>query len=751
MINKEINIIRYPVLGVLLVLIVISAFPASAGINFNFTNVTPRNYTIPDAVLNTPNFVRLTGGDITVPSIDLSLSIDKTLTSGNRSLVLKAGPFVNKITTLPPQKVYIVSGTTISGGKAAVKYTIDAPSFPNTMVNVSIYKQISGNLPFFSDFSIALLNLADLKDTWNNNTKVMDELLDTVFNDLNNVSKMPIKLGGSGNSESITQNLPAGNYLIMVTNGTDPKKIITWNIIKVMPFNSAITVGDDSGFAPQGLDLDVNISLSGAPPGSYTYITSIINSSDYRINIGKINISWNSSGTLANSATVNGTLLDSATALTDIIPRSNISRTTTGSTSAILKLKTGSLPTGSYFVNTVVFNNTNLSVAFDQTLLTLQPTTTTPILTINGSGYLTDNLTIPTPDANITVNIRNGTRATLNGLPISSTTAFSLPSVNPTLVNAASASNLRFLGKNVTLLPAGAIFTPYILITFNYSQSDVPPGVGEGGIDAYTYNGSTNLWEALVIDSKGTYTGGGKFITVRVTHFSTFALLGTSASAPRGGGGGSGTATGGGGVVTGEPFDNIAKAETQDRDLISNTPITYSFTTPDLGVYQVAVTSTNNESSISLRAELLKGTSKLVTVSPPGTLYKNINMWVGTQRIKEVLVRFKVDNTWISSNNVASGDVILLKWDGSKWVQLETAEKTKDSGYTYYEAKTDTLSIFAISGIKGVEAPTATPGAAITPAGATPTTTATPKTPGFETISALAGMLAIAYLLRRED
>jgi hypothetical protein len=42
----------------------------------------------------------------------------------------------------------------------------------------------------------------------------------------------------------------------------------------------------------------------------------------------------------------------------------------------------------------------------------------------------------------------------------------------------------------------------------------------------------------------------------------------------------------------------------------------------------------------------------------------------------------------------------MLKWDGSKWIELETRMKNKDDSFTYLEAKTDTFSSFAIVGLK---------------------------------------------------
>ena len=233
---------------------------------------------------------------------------------------------------------------------------------------------------------------------------------------------------------------------------------------------------------------------------------------------------------------------------------------------------------------------------------------------------------------------------------------------------------------------------------------------------------------------------------MNVSHFSTFALLGeTTTQTTSGGTSGSGGSTGGGGVASSEPFDNIAVYDRKEKNLIANTPVTYSFK-PGLGVYEIVITGKQNENFIAIRVEALKGTSKLVSVSPPGEVYKNINIWAGTKRIKEVLIRFKVENSWISQNNFATDEIKMLKWDSSKWVELETSEKAKDDSYTYYEAKSQSLSMFAIVGLKAVAMPTPTVEVTETPIKETPTPTPTKKKriPGFE---AAMSLIAIAILI----
>lgn len=355
------------------------------------------------------------------------------------------------------------------------------------------------------------------------------------------------------------------------------------------------------------------------------------------------------------------------------------------------------------------------------------------------------NASLPLPSGNLTVNIT--TTANVTNLAITLRNFTGDPGTP--ITGASGLSRIMFFGIDAPAL-SNVSFTARISI--NYS-SVLPLSIPEANLRIYRFNVSTSAWEATSNNSVDTTA---KIVSADVTGFSTFALMGAAAAAAPsgggGGGGGNGGGSGGGGVTTSEPFENIAKAERYDRDLIANAPITYTFTAPEHGITEIVITGKESENAITLRVEVLKGTSKLVTASPPGTVYKNVNAWLGTKRVKEALIRFKVENLWISSNNFATSDVNLVKWDGSKWVQIETTEKSKDSTYTYYEAKSDTFSEFAITGLKAiVEVPT--PIVTATTSEVTPAKTvvpgATKPTPGFEAILTIFAIaLSVASLIK---
>ncbi len=233
----------------------------------------------------------------------------------------------------------------------------------------------------------------------------------------------------------------------------------------------------------------------------------------------------------------------------------------------------------------------------------------------------------------------------------------------------------------------------------------------------------------------------------------------TPASVPSysssGSSGSSGGSSGGGGVISTEPFNNIAKAESHEKDLLANKSVTYSFNPDEYSVYEVLVVGKQNEADVSMRIELLKGLSANVNASASDStnVYKYINIKIGSERISETVLRFKVEAKWLSDNNLVGAS--MYRWVDGKWQVLDTTETSKDNTYIYYEAHSGGFSSFAIVGnkpISGVSVVSPTPIVSL-PANQEPlTSTASPKpiraTSGFEVLFAIIA-LSVLYIIKR--
>lgn len=259
------------------------------------------------------------------------------------------------------------------------------------------------------------------------------------------------------------------------------------------------------------------------------------------------------------------------------------------------------------------------------------------------------------------------------------------------------------------------------------------------------------------------------YLSVTMNHFSIYTINGTVIPTPPGGctsncgttsgGGSSGGGGGGGGGASAENFSNILIKERVDLYIFKDKVAAYFFKLTDPIVY-VNITGNTNAGEVTTTVEVLKGTSTLVNnISAPGTVYKNVNIWAGTsgfnspKNIKEGLIVFKILNSWMSDNKVKGKDVVMVKWDGSNWISLETKEVSKDDTHTYFEAKTNLFSTsFAITTTSGTTTGvTETPKPEVTKE--TPKATATtPKgTPAIPAGLALMMIAGAAYLMRKKE
>ncbi len=226
----------------------------------------------------------------------------------------------------------------------------------------------------------------------------------------------------------------------------------------------------------------------------------------------------------------------------------------------------------------------------------------------------------------------------------------------------------------------------------------------EGVVDGetITFKVGSNTATSRIIDAKGS----NNRLDLAVS--SGGVTPGTSPS----GGGSSGS---GGGGVSAEPYENIVKKETtKEETLAKDISKNFSFTATELPVSEISITSNINTELMNVQVELLKNRSTFAKEDAPGNIYKYVNIWVGTsgfavpKNIKEGIIRFKIENSWMTSNGFTDADIVMLRWDGTQWVKLVTKKTNSDGEYMHFEAKTNSFSPFAISGAKAAQIPATT-------------------------------------------
>lgn len=146
--------------------------------------------------------------------------------------------------------------------------------------------------------------------------------------------------------------------------------------------------------------------------------------------------------------------------------------------------------------------------------------------------------------------------------------------------------------------------------------------------------------------------------------------------------------------------DNILRSETKVNDIVAYKPVEYSFTSPELAIYQIVVTGKENQYDVPVKVEALKWSPEGLPKPAPGKVYRNLNIIADTKNFKEASISFRVENSWIESSGLGYDEIKMFRWTGKEWSKLETNKKTKDATYSYYEARTYGFSHFAISGHK---------------------------------------------------
>ncbi len=321
------------------------------------------------------------------------------------------------------------------------------------------------------------------------------------------------------------------------------------------------------------------------------------------------------------------------------------------------------------------------------------------------------NNSVVTIYGNTNITIYNSTNASIDcgqETNVSIGSWYNLPSEIPTLKN-----YIEFYGENLSaelrctnFLPDNAQigFIPDAQIQFNYTDQQLEAlGItDETKLTVWYFNNETEKWENVLESNIKRYPEDN-YTIVNTSHFTFFVLAVPSLSSVTSDGytsytSGGGESTGGKGVSTKEPPDNIQMYETRSNNVVEEVATTYKFNPQKYGIYEIVITGKKRESDMAIRVELLKGLSRLVKDPAPEIPNFYTNVWGEIENIKESVFRFRVEKSWMATNNIKN--VKMLKWDGSNWAELETIELKKDDTYLYLEARSRSLSQLAVVGVK---------------------------------------------------
>ncbi|WP_197072176.1 PGF-pre-PGF domain-containing protein [Methanococcoides methylutens] len=146
------------------------------------------------------------------------------------------------------------------------------------------------------------------------------------------------------------------------------------------------------------------------------------------------------------------------------------------------------------------------------------------------------------------------------------------------------------------------------------------------------------------------------------------------------------------GNATAEAFENIDEKDARSIYVLRELEKSFTFRNEALDITYINITTDLNVGNVEAIVECLKSTSSMVSTPPEGTVYKNINIWVGDSKLQHRLVSsevgFRVNRTWLEDNEVSEQSVKLSIYHSGNWDILPTEKTYEDAEYVYYEANT---------------------------------------------------------------
>lgn len=168
-------------------------------------------------------------------------------------------------------------------------------------------------------------------------------------------------------------------------------------------------------------------------------------------------------------------------------------------------------------------------------------------------------------------------------------------------------------------------------------------------------------------------------------------------------GGGSSSGGGGGGGGSPESSRNVALKEVSNEQVFKGIHTRYTFKGETNEIVAIEFDPKKNFGKTTTIVEMLKNTSSIVKEPAPGTVYKNLNIWVGnsgfssSENLENASISFRVNRTWISENGVRENSITLYRYSNNTWNSLPTTPTGEDKDYFYFNSETPGFSPFAIA------------------------------------------------------
>ncbi len=131
----------------------------------------------------------------------------------------------------------------------------------------------------------------------------------------------------------------------------------------------------------------------------------------------------------------------------------------------------------------------------------------------------------------------------------------------------------------------------------------------------------------------------------------------------------------------------------------ANTNATFSYESQPITSINVEVNNAVSNTQITIVKQSTAPAS--VSIAAPGTTYAYFTITksnIQDADVKAVKIRFKVERSWVTSNNVNVSTIALNRYADGQWTKMPTTKLSEDNDYIYFEAETTGLSVFAVAG-----------------------------------------------------
>ncbi len=240
---------------------------------------------------------------------------------------------------------------------------------------------------------------------------------------------------------------------------------------------------------------------------------------------------------------------------------------------------------------------------------------------------------------------------------------------------------------------------------------------GNGNIDSnernpvYTYE-SPGVYTVILKATNSTYGNSTRakagYITVTEKSSSSGGNVGNEESSGGSSGGNSGGNSGGGGGGVGSPESagNINLKEISNEQVFKGIHTCFTFKGEANEIVTLEFDPKKNFGKTTAIVEILKNTSSIVKEPAPGTVYRNVNLWIGNsgfsspENFENANINFRVSKAWITEQGGSKDNVALYRYSEGVWNSLPTTFSREDEVYFYFTTETPGFSPFAISSMK---------------------------------------------------